>query len=127
MSKKILIIEDDQDIIDIMTYILEDEGFTVVSQSGIGTIADIVQLEPMLILMDNQLKDGQGTDLCKTLKDNPSTAHLTVVLVSANLDIEKMAVEACADGLLKKPFSIEEFVSIVKKMTKPACEAGICK
>ena len=115
MPKKIFLIEDDQDIINVMTYALENEGYEIISRDSAEAWREVAQILPALILTDNQLKDGFGTEVCKNLKNDPATAHLPVILVSASTDIETMAAASFADGLLKQPFDFEELISLVKK------------
>jgi two-component system phosphate regulon response regulator PhoB len=115
MSKKIIIIEDDRDILDIMTYILSDEGYDVVPSADSHILEDVQSLQPMLILMDNRLTNGFGRDFCKKFKNDPATGHFPVVLISANPGLEEMALESHADTYLKKPFDITELIDLVKK------------
>jgi len=115
MSKKIIIIEDDQDILDIMTYVLSDEGYEVLASANSLPLKEVHLHKPMLILMDNRLTDGFGRDFCKEFKSNPANSHFPVVLVSANPGLEEMAHESHADSYLKKPFDIDELIEIVKK------------
>ncbi|BAU53880.1 response regulator [Mucilaginibacter gotjawali] len=115
MPKKIIIIEDDPDILDIMTYILSDEGYEVLAATNSKPLEQVHLIEPMLILMDNRLTDGYGQDYCKQFKNNPATRRYPIVLVSASTGLERMAAESEADGYLKKPFDITELVELVKK------------
>jgi DNA-binding response OmpR family regulator len=117
MSKKIIIIEDDQDILDIMTYILTDEGYEVLGSRDSQVLKEVHLHQPMLILMDNRLNDGFGKDFCKKLKNNPETRHVPVALISANPGLEEMALESHADVYLKKPFDITELIELVKKFS----------
>lgn len=115
MSKKVLIIEDDQDILDIMAYILSDEGYDVVTGNDGSLLKDVQAMQPSIILMDNQLRDSLGKNHCMSLKTNPETNHFPVVLISANVNLENMAADNLADAYLKKPFDIKELVDIVEK------------
>ena len=114
MPKKIIIIEDDRDILDIMTYILADEGYEVLASTDTRILDEVNLHQPILILMDNRLTDGFGRDFCKQFKSNPATCHFPIVLVSANSGLEQMAIESLADGYLKKPFDITELIDLVK-------------
>jgi len=115
MSKKIIVIEDDPDILDIMTYILSEEGYEVLASPDSKPLDDVLELQPMLILLDNRLTDGYGQDFCRRFKSNPETRHFPVVLVSANAGLEEMTRDSLADGYLKKPFDIAELVELVKR------------
>jgi two-component system phosphate regulon response regulator PhoB len=115
MPRKIIIIEDDPDILDIMAYILSEEGYDVLTATDSRPLADVHTHNPFLILMDNRLTNGEGKDFCRKFKSDPETRHYPVVLVSANSGLERMAEESGADGYLKKPFDINELVDLVKK------------
>ena len=115
MPRKIIIIEDDTDILDIMTYILADEGYEVLASTDSRILDEVRLHQPILILMDNRLTDGFGRDFCKLFKSNPETSHFPIVLVSANSGLEQMARESLADDYLKKPFDITELIDLVKR------------
>ena len=115
MSKKIIIIEDDPDILDIMTYILSEEDYEVIASTDSKPLDEVLLHEPMLILLDNRLTEGYGQDFCARFKSNPETRHFPVILVSANTALEEMARDSLADGYLKKPFDIVELVELVKR------------
>jgi two-component system phosphate regulon response regulator PhoB len=118
MAKKIIVIEDDRDILDIMNYILSEEGYEVVAAVNCKPLEQVLEHQPVLILMDNRLTDGFGQDFCREFKSNPETTHFPVVIVSANSGIEEIARESKADGYLKKPFDITELIDLVKKFDR---------
>ncbi len=115
MPPKIIIIEDDIDTLDIMTYILSEEGYEVIAAKNSGPLKQIQVHQPILILLDNHLADGSGYDLCHKLKNDPDTMKFPVAMVSANLNLEKMAKECLADAYLKKPFDIADLIELVKR------------
>ncbi|MEO3402876.1 response regulator [Mucilaginibacter sp. CAU 1740] len=115
MAETILIIEDDQDILDMMTYILQDEGFRVISSMESVAVAYVQEIAPALILLDNRLADGFGRDICRKLKKDPATAGIPVVIVSAVNQLEQVAEESGADAYLPKPFDLEELVAMVRR------------
>jgi two-component system phosphate regulon response regulator PhoB len=115
MTRKIIIIEDDPDTLDIMSYILAEEGYETISAKNSEPLHDVQVHQPMLILLDNRLREGSGRDFCTRIKKDPATKHFPVVLVSANPGLETMALESNADGYLKKPFDLSELIDLVKK------------
>jgi len=115
MPDKIIIIEDDKDTLDIMTYILTDEGYEVIAADNTGPLMDIQLHRPVLILMDNRLPDGPGRDICLKLKNDPATAHFPVALVSADNKLEEIARDCGADAFLKKPFDVKELIGLTKR------------
>jgi two-component system phosphate regulon response regulator PhoB len=114
MSKKILIIEDDPDILDMMAYILTDEGYEVIAAVDCQPLEDIAAINPGLILLDNRLGENSGSNACKKLKTDADTAHIPVILVSANMDLEHLAADSLADGYMAKPFDVTELIAVVK-------------
>jgi two-component system phosphate regulon response regulator PhoB len=115
MTRKIIIIEDDPDTLDIMSYILAEEGYETIAANNSKPLDEVSVHQPMLILLDNRLTEGSGRDFCTRFKKDPATRHFPVVLVSANPGLETIALESNADGYLKKPFDIEELLDLVKK------------
>jgi DNA-binding response OmpR family regulator len=115
MPKKIIIIEDDPDILDIMTFILSEEGYEVLPATNCKPLEEAHVYQPMLILLDNRLSDGLGSNYCRQFKSNPLTRHFPVVLVSANSGLAEMTIESNADAFLQKPFDIAELIELVKR------------
>lgn len=114
--KKILIAEDDQPIIDIVTLILEGEGYTTIVAKHEKDIRHaILHQKPHLILLDIRLDGLDGGEFAKTLKSQESTKALPIILMSANHETEKISKIAGADDFLLKPFDINELLQIVKK------------
>ena len=113
--KRILIIEDEQDIVDIATIILEDEGYEVSSLNDFGNFKDCVQdSQADLVLLDLNLQGYHGKDICKYIKGNDELKQTSVVLMSANRDIQAIKEEAGADGYISKPFDLTDFIVTVK-------------
>jgi two-component system phosphate regulon response regulator PhoB len=117
MSKKIVVIEDDRDILDMMQCILEDEGYQVMPFSRAESIEEIIKQKPNLILLDDRLKDTSGHLLCKRIKTHPVTRSIPVIMVSAARGLNEMAERCLADTYLPKPFDLTELVDLVKTYT----------
>ncbi|MDB5288343.1 MAG: hypothetical protein JWR05_3292 [Mucilaginibacter sp.] len=120
MAKKtILVIEDDKDIRDTVTYALEQEGYNVVSSENAKILLSLEQYNPDLILMDNWLtewkSDASGQQLSKQLKSDPKTSHIPIIIISAVNNIKEIAEAGMSDGYIKKPFDFAELFDIVKK------------
>lgn len=116
--KKILIIEDEQDILDIATIILEDEGYEVCSFSNfLGYEGRVDASHADLVLLDLNLQGYHGKDICKYIKQNDDLKQTKVVLMSANRDIAAVKEEAGADAYICKPFDLKDFVQIIRKYT----------
>jgi DNA-binding response OmpR family regulator len=117
MSKKILIAEDDEGILDAMKIMLELEGYEVKATRDGKTLYDMKEELPDLLLLDIWMSGMDGRDICKYLKSRESTEHLPIILMSASKDTGKMAREVGADNFLEKPFEIDELVALVAKYT----------
>jgi two-component system response regulator VicR len=118
MLKKILIVEDDPDILDILTYILEAEGYMVVQSDDGKACEHLAEILPDLILMDVRLKQpGQNGDMiCRRLKSVPATRRFPVILLSAEFGLAQLS-EACgADGFISKPFDLSLLKETVGEM-----------
>jgi len=119
MAKKILVIDDDKDIRDMIVYILTEEAYEVISSADAKILKHIHQHNPDLILIDNWLtdwkSDATGQQLSKQLKTNPDTAHIHIIIISAVSNIKQVAEQALANFYLAKPFDVAELLALVKK------------
>lgn len=117
MRKKILITDDDEDIIEILTLILTESGYEIHSLTrGNRIIEEIKEFQPDLILMDVMLGDMDGMTICKSIKENSLYSHLPVILISATPDMEEsLALHGAPNDYLEKPFDIDVLLSKVEK------------
>ena len=114
--KKLLIIENDRDTLDIVEVILEDNDFEVVASEKKISLGEIERIRPDVILIDHLLDDGLGSDLCLEIKSNPATKNIPVILYSASYKIEQLAHDNHADAFISKPFDLEDFLQIVNDL-----------
>jgi len=114
MDKKILIIEDDEDILEIVSCILEEEGYAITILTHGDVIDEIRANLPDLILCDIWLPKRKGTEICKILKSDPLTAHIPFIVISTVMNLPQIASKCGADAYIEKPFQIKELVNIVK-------------
>jgi DNA-binding response OmpR family regulator len=113
--KRILIIEDEQDIVDIATMILEDEGYEVYSFTDfVGYESKVNDCRADLVLLDLNLRGYHGKDICKYIKGQDHLKQTSVVLMSANKDIQTVKEEAGADAYICKPFDLADFIQVIK-------------
>ncbi len=121
MAKKILVIEDEKDIRDTIVYVLEEQGYEVTSSEDAKILKSLDTIKPDLILLDNWLtewkSDANGQQISKELKSNPATSHIPIVIISAVNNIQEIAEAGHADDYLKKPFDLNEILTVVKKFT----------
>lgn len=115
--KKLLIIEDDTDARDMMVFMFENNGFEVISARKEITDEEITQLGPNIIVVDHLLGgDTPGNEVCVKLKASKLVGHIPIILYSANLDIDKINHNSCADAFVAKPFELEDFRWLVSRL-----------
>lgn len=120
MSKKVLIFDDDEDILAICTYILEEQGWEVNTFSNCNNVIEkVTSVMPDVILMDNWIPDSGGIVATQALKQQEKLKQIPVVYFSANNDIKTLAKQAGADSFLAKPFDLEELENIVDLVSAP--------
>lgn len=115
---KILVIEDNPEIKEIVDYILKEDGHEVFSCSDGSCLSDLDTIEPDLILMDDLLGQVRGTDLCLQLKNDTVTKNIPVMLMSAMPNLPEMAIKFQADAYIEKPFNIDVLVESIQRFTK---------
>ncbi len=112
--ERILIVDDEKDIAELISDILEDEGYeTVISNNGTSAIEKIKQEDFDLILLDVMMPDISGTEVCAKVRD---IANCPIIFVTAktNLTSKLVGFEVGADDYITKPFINEELVARVK-------------
>ncbi len=120
MSKTILSIEDDPDILAILEIIFQDEGFVLIANSKGMTVEEIALVNPDVILLDVRIAgfEKTGPQLCKELKAYTKTKHLPIILLSAERDLPQLAADCQADSYVNKPFDINGLVELVGNFTR---------
>jgi DNA-binding response OmpR family regulator len=114
IRKRVLICDDDQDILEVTKLILQAQGFEVSVHSECDDIINLVEIvKPDIILMDHRIPSLGGVTLAKMLKAHSDYRKIPLLIFSANSDIDKVVTDAGADGFLRKPFDIEEIVKIL--------------
>lgn len=115
-TSPIVIAEDDKSIAEVMTIILQGEGYTVELVEDYDKILSFLKLSGCgLLFLDLSLSGQNGADICKKVKAHNATKNIPVVILSANADVEIIASSAGANDVLKKPFDIEDLIGIAKK------------
>ncbi len=115
MQKRILICDDDSDILSICKYILEEFGMKVFTKTNcINIIETVRDIMPDVILMDNWIPDTGGIIATQILKNHPDYKKIPVVYFSANTNIKNLAQKAGADSYLSKPFNIDDLEGAIK-------------
>ncbi len=115
-KKTILVADDNQGILDVMKLLLGHVGY-IVSTSLDGTgVQNLMKPLPDLIFLDLLMSGYDGRDLCRNLKADIQTKDIPVIILSANTDIEKIAMACGANSFLAKPFQMKVMLEKVREM-----------
>ena len=115
--KKILVADDDPAILEVITFMLEDAGYEVVTTVGGDTEKCVQESKPDLLLLDIWMSGMDGRNIRKNLKSRKATMHMPIIMISANKDTKKIAKEVGANDFISKPFEMKTLLSLVKKYT----------
>lgn len=118
-AKKILIVEDERDILQLVKMYLEKEGFRTLTASTGGEALKQVQAEkPDLLILDLMLPEIDGLEVCKRLRASSQTAMLPIIMLTAKAEESDTVIglELGADDYVTKPFSPKTLVARVKAM-----------
>jgi two-component system cell cycle response regulator DivK len=115
MNKRVLILDDDLDILQICTIVLKKKGFDVKTLSNSSQVLEQVrEYLPDVIIMDNWIPGPGGIEATRMLKTTADLHDIPVIFFSANSNVTQLAQEAQADYFLQKPFDITELEGIVQ-------------
>lgn len=116
MRKKILIVDNDPDLQELLHLILSEGNYETRSLfSGEQAIETIHQFEPHLVLLDVMVGDMDGRSICRAIKETPGMEHLPVILVSGIQDLSvALGQQGAPDDVISKPFDIDFFLEKVK-------------
>lgn len=119
--KKILIIEDERDILQLVKLYLEKEGYrTVTAATGTEGLNSAKQHKPDLLVLDLMLPEIDGLEVCKRLRSAPETAMLPIIMLTAKAEEtdQVIGLELGADDYVTKPFSPKALVARVKALLR---------
>jgi len=123
IMKRVLIIEDDKDIVELVRYNLTNEGFQVTAAyDGTGGLSTLRKTPPDLLLLDLMLPKMSGLDICREIRKDESLNRLPVLMLTARGDEADRVVglEMGADDYVTKPFSPRELIARVKALLRRA-------
>jgi len=116
-KRKIIIFDDDEDILSICSYVLEEQGWEVHTFTDCDNITEKVSaISPNVILMDNWIPDAGGIVATQKLKNSALLRNIPVVYFSANSDIQMLADRAGAEAYLAKPFDLHDLENTINKV-----------
>lgn len=115
-KRKILIVDDDRDILEVMGLIMESEGYEVdLMSSGQEIFEHISSFHPDLIILDVMLGGMDGREICKSIKDTKDTFHIPIIMMSASHNIADSVEKFCKpDEFVAKPFDIVNLINTVE-------------
>jgi len=117
----VVVVEDEPDLRDLIAHVLESAGMRCV---GAGTVREALavvrQHAPDLVVLDLMLPDGSGIDVCRRLREDPTTRDVAIVMLTARTaEIDRVAgLEVGADDYVAKPFSTRELVLRIRAVLR---------
>jgi phosphate regulon transcriptional regulator PhoB len=121
MQKKVLVVDDEKDIVDLIAYNLEKEGFATLRAYDGEAALDLVKAKkPDLIILDLMLPGVRGLDVCRFIRKNPDTETLPIIMLTARSDqTDKiLGLEIGADDYITKPFNVRELIARVRAVLR---------
>lgn len=114
---RILAVDDDKDILEVIQLILEDSGYQVDTLSDGRQLQEAIKAHmPDLILLDIMLGNIDGRDLCRNVKARMETNNIPVIMISASHNISDVLKQDCApDDFISKPFDINVLLNKVRR------------
>lgn len=128
IHKRILVVDDEADIVELVTYNLKKEGFMVDSVSdGESALAKVRKEKYSLLILDLMLPGIQGIEICRILRNDPKTAGIPVIMLTAKgEEVDKiLGLELGADDYVTKPFSPRELIARVKAVMRRSTEKPV--
>ena len=119
MRRKILVVDDDADIVELLSYVLKNAGFAIgTAFNGIEALKKVRSLSPDLVLLDLMLPEMDGFAVCETLRRRAETATLPIILLTAvSGELGRLSgLECGANDYIIKPFSPKLLVSKVETL-----------
>ena len=117
MNEKVLIVDDEKSIVDVLSYALDKEGFCVEkAYDGLDALEKIKSFNPQILILDLMLPALNGYDICKKLNSD----NICILMLSAKNDIvdKVLGLELGADDYITKPFDIREVIARVKSLSR---------
>ncbi len=119
-KSKILVVDDDPEIVELFVDVLERDGRFEVKTAATGYDAGILTQDflPDLVILDYMLPDINGNVVCQTIRKNPNFEHMKIVIVSGVVNQEEIndLMKAGADEFVKKPFNIEKLIEQIGQL-----------
>lgn len=116
LKKKVLIVDDDKDILEALELIFDVEGYETKTSAGGEEVNQVInEYSPDVIVLDVLLSGRDGRIICKNLKSEIETQKIPIIMISAHPDAKRSTLEVGANEFLAKPFDIYELLEKVQK------------
>lgn len=119
--KKVLVVDDNQDAINIVTSILKIAGYSVITaKDGLEAMHKIQRENPALILLDITMPEMDGFAVCESVKRNPKFSHIPIFMISAQTDpaSRKRGLQAGAHDFITKPINPTETLRKIRELAE---------
>lgn len=120
-KEKILVVDDEEHILELIRYNLENSNYQVlIANNGIDAIKIANKEKPTLILLDLMIPGKDGFDVCKEIRNNKETKNISIIMLTAKgEELDKiLGLELGADDYITKPFSIRELLARIKAVLR---------
>jgi two-component system alkaline phosphatase synthesis response regulator PhoP len=118
-QKKILIADDNENIREALTYLLEDEGYRLtLAKDGAETLKKVREIRPDILFLDIMMPEINGYDVCRAIKSDPALKDVYVIMLTAKGQVaeQERGKEVGADEYIVKPFSPMEILTKIKNI-----------
>lgn len=115
--KKILIVDDEVDVVEVVEMLLETEGYNVLKAYNGKEALDMLETEiPDLVILDIMMPEIDGVEVCRRMRGMDEMSDIPIVMFSAKLSAidKKDSFDAGADGFITKPFNARGFIAGIK-------------
>jgi DNA-binding response OmpR family regulator len=120
LRKRVLIVEDEQDVAELVADVLSLEGFEADLAVGETAVERVLSFQPDVVLLDLMMPVVDGFEVARRLHANPTTDGIPIIVMTAMHDAASKAAQVGTHYFLSKPFDIDELVRAVKSATAPA-------
>ena len=111
-----MIFDDDADILEVCTIVLEDNGFEIYTHDNCEDVLQkLDHVLPDVVLMDNKIPPSGGIPASRVIRGSADHGNLPIVFFSANQDVARLAEEAGADTYVEKPFDLGNLVRTLQR------------
>jgi two-component system phosphate regulon response regulator PhoB len=126
MNKSIYLLEDDDDITALVSYLVDEIGHELVAHASVASLrSSLAGGLPDLFILDVMLPDGSGPEVFRALKADAATRQVPVLMMSAHANGAALAEACAADDFIAKPFEIDDFSARVQHRLALAMETEI--